>query len=123
VKRFDEAGAIGAATIGTGAALTAGVAGACCVGPALAPIFLAILGSSGLIAVSTLRPYTPWMLLGSAAMLAFSFRQAYRPQRCPAGGAQTATPIGTRVARVVTWAAAVLWLASTVYAIYGLINE
>jgi hypothetical protein len=109
VSRSNEAGAIGAATIGTGAALTAGVAGACCAGPALAPVFLAILGSGGLIAASALRPFTPWMLLGSAAMLAFSFRQSYRS--C------------SRVARVVTWVAAGLWVVSTAYAVYGLFNE
>ena len=118
-----QAGAIGAATVGTGAALTAGVAGACCVGPALAPIFLAILGSSGLIAVTSLRPYTPWMLAASAAMLGFSFWQIYRRPSCAADGTPLPVSFGARIARIVVWMAAVLWLVSTAYAVFGLLHE
>lgn len=115
MRHVDEAGAIGAATLGTGAAIAAGIASACCVGPALAPIFLSVLGASGLIAVAGLRPFTPWMLLGSAIMLGFSFWQLYRRRIC--------ATTGLRVARVIVWLAAAGWLASTAYAIYGLITE
>ncbi|HEY2473845.1 MAG TPA: mercuric transporter MerT family protein [Candidatus Cybelea sp.] len=122
MNRPSQAGAIGAATVGTGAALTAGIASACCVGPALAPIFVSVLGASGLVAVSGLRPYTPWLLIASAAMLGFSFLQTYRRPACATGGSASVS-IGVRIARVVTWAAAALWLASTAYSIYGLVNE
>jgi hypothetical protein len=123
VKRSEEATAIGAATIGTGAALTAGVASACCVGPALAPIYLSVLGASGLAAVSGLRPYSAWMLSASAAMLGFSFWQNYRKRACAADGSSLPAPLGARTARVVTWVAAVFWLASAAYSLYGFINE
>jgi hypothetical protein len=118
-----HAGAIGAATVGTGAALTAGIAGACCVGPALAPIFVTVLGAGGLAAVAGLRPYTPWLLLASGPMLGFSFWQTYRRSACAVEGAATPVPFGLRLARYITWAAALLWLASAAYAIYGFLNE
>ena len=123
MNRPTQIGAIGAAAVGTGAAVTAGVASACCVGPALAPIFLAVLGSGGLIAVSTLRPYAPWMLLGAAVMLTFSFRQTYHQQPCTVDGTPAPKPVSLRVARAVTWIAAALWVLATAYAVYGLLNE
>lgn len=123
MKTGKQVGAIGAATVGTGAALTAGVASACCVGPALAPIFVAILGAGGLAAVSGLRPFTPWLLLASGAMLAFSFWQTHRRPPCTADGSEIARPFGLRVARFVTWAAAALWLVSVALAVYGFLNE
>jgi hypothetical protein len=118
-----QAEAIGAAALGTGAAVAAGIACACCVGPALAPILLALLGSGGLIAVSTVRPYAPWMLAGSAVLLAFSFRQTHRKLSCTSGEAAMPIPPGVRIARVITWLAIVLWLASAAYALYGVLNE
>lgn len=121
--RAREASAVGAATIGTGAVLAATVAGACCVGPALAPIFVSVLGASGLAAVAGLRPYSPWLLLASAAMLAFSFRQAYYKQPCAEDGASFPIPRSVRFARVVLGAAAVLWLVSATYALYGLVHQ
>lgn len=123
MKPSAQAGAIGAATLGTGAAVTAGFAGACCVGPAIAPILLGALGSSGLIALSTLRPFTPLLLLASAALLVFSFRQTYRKQPCADGLVRASLSRGLHVARAIVWLAAALWLAASAYAIYGFINE
>jgi hypothetical protein len=123
MKTGKPVSAIGAATVGTGAALTAGVAGACCVGPAVAPILVTILGASGLAAVSGLRPYTPWLLLASGAMLGFSFWQTHRRPACAVEGSAIAFPFGLRVARFITWAAALLWFASAIYALYGFLNE
>lgn len=122
MKRANEVSAIGAAGLGTGAALTAGVASACCVGPALAPIFLSVLGASGLATVSGLRPFTPWLLLGSALVLGFSFWLSYHRPACADG---IAPPISraVHVARVVTWLAATLWVASAAYSVYGFLNE
>jgi hypothetical protein len=122
VTRADEASAIGAAGLGTGAAITAGVASACCVGPALAPIFLSVLGASGLATVSALRPFTPWLLLASALMLGFSFWRTHQRPACANG---IAPPIShaVHIARVITWLAATLWLISAAYSIYGFLNE
>lgn len=122
VKRTEGA-AMGAAAVSTGAALTAGVASACCVGPTLAPVFLAVLGASGLAAVSGLRPYSPWLLLASAAMLAFSFWQNYRRRSCAPDGSAIPLTLAPRIARVVTWIAGVLWLLSAMYSLYGFMNE
>jgi hypothetical protein len=121
VKRANEVSAIGAAGLGTGAALTAGVASACCVGPTLAPIFLSVLGASGLATVSGLRPFTPWLLLGSGLMLSFSFWSSYRRSSC--AGLPPPVSRAVYVARLVTWLAAALWLVSAVYSIYGFHNE
>ncbi len=118
-----QVGAVGAATVGAGAALTAGIASACCVGPALAPIFVTVLGAGGLAAVSGLRPFTPWLLLASGAMLGFSFWQTHRRPACAVEGSTIAVPFGLRLARFITWSAALLWLASAIYSIYGLLNE
>lgn len=115
--------ALGAATVGAGAAVTAAIAGACCVGPALAPVFLSILGAGGLIAVSGLRPYTPWLLLLSALMLAFSIRQLFRKTTSAAVCEVNQTSISTRVARVMVIGAGLLWCLSAAYGIYGLLHE
>ena len=123
MKRSSEIQAVGVATVGTGAAVTAAIASACCVGPALAPIFLAIFGASGLVAVSGLRPYTFWMLLGSAAMLAFSFRQLYRKNACSTPTAMSTVSRGVRFARAILWIAALLWFVSSSYALYGFFHE
>lgn len=121
MKRVREASAVGAATVGTGAALTAGVASACCVGPAVAPIFVTVLGAGGLAAVSGLRPYTPWMLLASGAALAFSLRLLRRRSGCDP--APAAIPPSVRIARIVTWLACVVWLGSAAYSAYGFLHE
>jgi hypothetical protein len=123
MKAGKQVGAIGAATVGTGAALTAGVASACCVGPALAPIFVAVLGAGGLATVSGLRPFTPWLLLASGVTLAFSFWQTHLRAACTPDGSAIVLPLGLRIARFVTWAASVLWLASAIYAVYGFLDE
>jgi MerT mercuric transport protein len=123
MKTGKQLSAIGSAAVGTGAALTAGVASACCVGPALAPFFVAVLGAGGLAAVSGLRPYTPWMLLASGALLGLTFRQVYRPTECGTQSSPTTLPAGLRVARVIAWAAAAFWLASTIFATYGFFHE
>lgn len=115
--------AVGAATIGTGAAVGAGIASVCCAGPAIAPLLLPLLGASGLIALADLRLYAPVLLLLSAVVLAWSFRQSYRKAACAAGGMEPAIPLGIRVARAICWAAASLWVLSSAYALYGIINE
>jgi hypothetical protein len=89
----------------------------------VAPIFVTILGASGLAAVSGLRPYTPWLLLASGAMLGVSFWQTHRRPACAVEGSAITLPFGLCVARFITLTAALLWLASAIYALYGFLNE
>ncbi|HZY95756.1 MAG TPA: mercuric transporter MerT family protein [Candidatus Cybelea sp.] len=117
------AAAVGAAGIASGSALTAGVAAACCVGPSLAPLLLPVLGATGLITIAMLRPYTIWLDLFAALMLAFSFRQVYRRRTACAPDGAPAIPTSLRVARIVTWVAAGLWILSLFYALYGFSHE
>jgi len=124
MKLRSSVSSIGAAGVGTGAALTATLASACCVGPSLAPIAISVLGASGLIALTALRPYTPLLLLGATLMLAFSFRQIYSVRsNCLAQGASAPVSRGVRFARIITWIAAFLWLASVADSIYGFLHE
>jgi len=123
VRHSNELPAIGAATVGGAAGFTAAVAGACCVGSALAPVFVSILGASGLAAVSGLRPYTPWLLGFSAALLAFSFRQVYWTFACTQTSAGKTVSLGVRAARCIVWIAACFWCFSAAYAVYGLLHE
>lgn len=98
MKQTKDLSAIGAAGIGTGAALTATLASACCVGPSLAPLAISLLGAGGLIAVSALRPYTALLLIGAALMLAFSFRQSYaRKSNCSVERTAPSVSRGIRV--------------------------
>ena len=113
MNRARDAGAVGAAAAGIGAALTAAVASACCAGPALAPLLLSVVGAGALADVAGLRPYAPFLFALSAGMLAFGFRQAYRKPACAA----------SRVTRGVAWFGAVLWFASLFYALYGFLHE
>lgn len=108
----DHLPAVGAATVSTGAVLTAAVTGACCAAPAVAPLFLTILGANGLVFMAGLRPYTLWFLAGSAAFLAFGFWLVYRKPLC-----------GTRVARVLLWVSSAFWIAAASYTIFGLLYE
>lgn len=123
MKAHTQTGAIGSAAIGTGAAVVAGISSACCVGPALAPLLLSVLGTGGLVALSWVRPYAPWMLLGAAAMLALSFWQSYRAGACASHAAPSKVRRGIRIARTITWIATALWLVSAAYAIYGFVRE
>jgi MerT mercuric transport protein len=119
----EDATAVGAATVATGSALTAGVCAACCAGPSLAPLLLPVLGASGLITIAALRPYTIWLELFAALMLAFSFRQVYRRRVARAPGRTQTIPRGLHVARIVTWMAAGLWVISLMYGFYGMTHE
>lgn len=67
-------GAIGAATSTTGAAVLATVASACCVGPVLAPVIVAVLGASGAAWAAGLKPYSPYIPGASLVLLVYGFR-------------------------------------------------
>lgn len=115
-ERAEQAGAAGAAVAGTGAAVGAAAATACCVGPVISPLIVAVLGAGGAAAVAGLKPYTPYLLAGSAVLLAFGFRLAYRrPRECATDGSR---PASRRWVRLVLWGAATVWLASLAVGIF-----
>ena len=118
-----DAAAVGAATAATGSAVTAAVAAACCIGPSIAPLLLPVLGASGLIAIAALRPYTIWLEVITALLLAFSFWQVYRSRVNCAPAYVPSIRTSLRVARIATWTAAALWLLSLLYVLYGVTHE
>ena len=112
--------AVGSATVGVGAAVTATLAGVCCTGPVIAPIVVGILGASGAAAAAGLKPYTLYLFAASAILLAigvYSVRNAIR--KCTLGAATSARPTSLRVANVVLWVGAVIWIASAAFTLYA----
>lgn len=116
-RRAGALGAAGAAASGAGAALVATAATACCAGPVIAPLVVAVLGASGAAWAAGLKPYSPWLLAGSALMLAFGFWSTYRkPARCavPAATSSARNVFAAKAARAVLWLAALMWLLALV---------
>lgn len=111
------AGALGSAGAGVGAALTATVASACCVGPVAAPLIVGILGAGGAAWAASLKPYSPYLLAFSGALLAYAFWALYRPgascdtdePKAPEAGRWTRW-----TALAVAWSAAALWSGAVV---------
>src|ERR1700730_13391479 len=82
--------AVGTATAGVGAAVTATLASVCCTGPILAPIIVGLLGATGAAAAAGLKPYTPYLFALSLVMLAVGFRTVYWTRRaCVVAGAES----------------------------------
>ncbi|MGH7523018.1 MAG: mercuric transporter MerT family protein [Gemmatimonadales bacterium] len=110
-----EAGAVGASVSGMGGALTTIVASACCASPALAPLFVGVLGASGAAWAAGLKPYRGYILLGSLCLLMVSFWSVYRRQpTCPVGVVPPKPHWSARAAKVVVWIGALLWCAALV---------
>ncbi len=102
----DQTAVIGAGAGGLGAALAAGFAALCCVGPST----VALLGVGGAVAAAGLGPYRPVLLLGSLALLAFGFWGAYG-RRSLVGGVSCPIRVG-RSARIMLWFSAAVWVIS-----------
>jgi hypothetical protein len=98
-------GETAAAGVGAGAALTATLAGACCVSPTLAPLIVGVLGVSGAVALAGIKPYTPWLLGGSFLMLAYAFWGAYRRR-------SECTVKPRRAVRAMLWISALVWMVA-----------
>ena len=104
--------AAGAAVSGAGGALVATAATACCAGPVLAPLIVGVLGASGAAWAAGLKPYSPWLLAGSAALLALGFWSSYRtPRSCEASGVRQGRRM-QNVVRAVLWLSTLLWIAA-----------
>lgn len=116
------AAAGGAATLGMGAAITATLAGACCVGPIISPIIVGVLGVSGAAAIAGLKPLMPYFFGASALALGFAFWQAYRPSQACAPGVKPRGP-SLRAIKAGLWFSALLWTASLAYTIYNVTHS
>lgn len=103
--------AAGAASLGVGAALTAGAASACCVGPVAAPLIAGVLGAGGAAWAASLEPFSPLLLSASGLLLAFSFWSLYHRRARPSceAGERARVPWKLRLARGVVWLAAAFW--------------
>jgi hypothetical protein len=107
-----DAGALGAAGAGVGAAVVTLVAGACCVSPVLAPLIVGVLGASGAVWAASLKPYSAWILIAAGLALAGGFWTVYRPRpACDVNGVRPSR-VMPRVAKVSLWIGAVCWTAA-----------
>jgi hypothetical protein len=99
-------GVLSTATGALGAALAAFFAALCCVGPSTVALF----GAGGALAAASLKPYRPYFLIGSLALILYGFWRTYgRPKFRP--GAACPLRVG-RVARSALWLSALVWLAA-----------
>lgn len=113
--------AVGSATMGVGASVTATLASVCCTGPVIAPIVVGLLGATGAAAAAGLKPYTPYLFASSFLMLAFGFWSVYRARRaCVLAGSAVSPGVALNISQVVLWAAAALWVASVAFTLYEL---
>lgn len=77
----------------------------CCSIPALSTVLVAVLGVSGSVALASLAPYRPWIMAGSAALIAFTLYISFKRPCARAG----------RIAGV---SGAVVWLFSFFAALF-----
>lgn len=95
------------ATGGLGAAIAAVFAALCCVGPST----VALLGAGGALAAASLKPYRPYLLLGSLALILYGFWRVYGRNARSQVGAACPTRLG-RFTRNALWVAAIVWVAA-----------
>lgn len=110
--------ATGAALTSAGAATAAAAAVACCV-PVVSPLLVTVLGASGAVWVTGLKPYSPYLLLGSLLLLILAFLRAYRPVgTCLLGvagsGLRGFRPPRARFTRVLLWFSTLVWLVGVI---------
>lgn len=104
-----QVGAAGAAAAGAGSALAAVLASSCCV-PVIAPLIVATLGASGAAWAAGLKPYSPYLLAGSFALLLYGLWTVYR--RRPACSPESCPTRAGRGVKAVLWVATALWAAA-----------
>jgi hypothetical protein len=105
----DDKALLGSATGGLATAIAAVFAALCCVGPST----VAVLGAGGALAAASLKPYRPFLLLASLAMILYGFWRAYRTTGLNRQGVACPTRIG-RFTRKALWLAAIVWVAAAV---------
>ena len=105
----DDKALLGSATGGLATAIAAVFAALCCVGPST----VAVVGAGGALAAASLKPYRPFLLLASLAMILYGFWRAYRTTGLNRQGVACPTRIG-RFTRKALWLAAIVWVAAAV---------
>ena len=98
---------LGSATGGLGAAVAAFFAALCCVGPSTVALF----GAGGALAAASLKPYRPFFLVASLAMILYGFWRVYGTSARNRQGQACPTRIG-RFSRSALWLAVIVWLAA-----------
>lgn len=114
-----EAGTLGAALASGGAAATAAAAAACCV-PVVGPLIVAVLGVSGAVWVSGLKPYSPYLLALGLALLVYAFWRIYGRGAVACETTSAPSPRRRWLARitlVVLWVSALAWAAAAIAAL------
>ncbi len=107
-----QLGGAATAVTGAGAALLAAAGTACCAGPVLAPLVVAVLGAGGAAWAAGLKPYSGWLLAGSAAMIAFGFWSAHKqPKVCEISTPSTERG-PSRIVRATLWMALLSWVVA-----------
>ena len=102
-----------------GSAVAAAAASVCCVGPAVGPLLVSLLGASGTVALEGLRPYAPTIIVLSGALLAWSFWLNHRNRKACAVG--RAAAIVTRTSHALLWLSMLVWLAAAIAVAYGFV--
>lgn len=111
--------ATGTASVSIGAVVVATLGAACCSGPLLGPLIVAVLGTTGAAAFAGVKPYTPYLFGVSLVMLGVSFWSVYRKnQRCSMSGGDVNVP--RRAIKTLLWIAAVIWAASVGFTLISL---
>jgi hypothetical protein len=109
----DAARLAGVATVGSGAAVTAAAASACCSGPLIAPLLVSFLGAGGAAWAAGFKPYAPYALAGSLVMLLYAFRSAYRrPDTCALDNNRDTFTGPPTWLRILLWSGAAVWMVS-----------
>ena len=99
----------GGAMIGIGGAATAAAVLACCAGPTLGPLVIALLGVGPAVGLEGLRPYAFLILIGSGIFIGLAFWLNARQKSC---GLDRYTKIVRVASRALTWISATVWVGA-----------
>jgi hypothetical protein len=105
-----ELASAASAVAGMGGVATAAAVSACCAGPALGPLVIALLGAGGAVALEGLRPYMVPLLVVSGLAIGVSFWLNARS--VPACSPQRSWALVRFSSRLLTWASAFVWLGA-----------
>jgi len=120
-KNRPTGNAVGAASFSIGAVVAATLGAACCSVPLLGPVIVAALGVSGAATFAGIKPYTPYLFILSALMLAFSFWTIYRPaNQCAINANGQTINAAHQSIKMLLWVAAAIWIISVSFTLISL---
>lgn len=93
-----------------GSALGSAAAGICCLGP----IGISLLGVQGAIFAAGLKPYSGYLLTGSAVLLGIAFWSVYRRPKNRRTNGQSCPSRGGRWTKRILWTSAAVWMGAAV---------